>query len=108
VQALISSLFVLPSLSREQVGTRIVTFEACSGFTHVMARLLRSAASRGLCRKAPIQTVTHPNRLPASELINLCSGGYFLHWLFAPSGRTPTIHDFKTSQPWVKPCFGST
>ncbi|MGA8772427.1 MAG: hypothetical protein WB610_18890 [Rhodomicrobium sp.] len=38
VRASIASPRVLPSPNGRRIGIRIVTFEACSGFTHVTAR----------------------------------------------------------------------
>ena len=48
----------------------------------------RSTAQGGLCHEAPAQKVTPPNRSSASGAIDYSPGGTFLHWCYAPSGRT--------------------
>ena len=50
-----------PSPFCRRVGARVFTFEACSAFTHVMARTDRSTAQGGLYHGASIRPVTRPN-----------------------------------------------
>src|SRR5262245_30550497 len=50
----------------------------------------RSAALGCLCRRAPTQPVTRPNRLPASSPIDNYLVEILPHCWFAPSGRTAT------------------
>src|SRR5690606_19555518 len=84
---------LLPHLTRPsplfgRVGIRIITFEACSGFTHVTAHWLaqppKAAFVAGL---RPVQ-LPKTNRLPATRSIDNSLGGTYLHWYYAPSGRT--------------------
>src|SRR6202171_999474 len=63
-----------------RVGIRIVTFEACSGFTHVTARRIAQPPKSGLCHEAPAQPVTRPNRSSATRSIDNSLGGFLLHW----------------------------
>ena len=79
VRVSIASLLMQPSPNGRRVGIRIVTIEACSGFTRVTARRDRSAAQGGLCREAPTRPVTRPSRSPASGPIDNYPGGTFLH-----------------------------
>src|ERR1700734_1481832 len=48
----------------------------------------RSTAQGGLCHEAPAQRITPPNRSSASRAIDYSLGGTYLHWRYAPSGRT--------------------
>ena len=48
-----------PSPNGRRVGIRIVTFEACSGFTHVTARRIAQPPTGDLCQRL------QPMRLPA-------------------------------------------
>jgi len=50
--------------------------------------LARSTAQGGLCRKAPARQVARTDRLPATRSIDNSLGGSYLHWCYAPSGRT--------------------
>ncbi len=59
VRASIASLSVQPSPNGSRVGIRVVTFEACSGFTHVTARRIAQPP------KATFVTRLQPVRLPA-------------------------------------------
>ena len=59
MRASIASLSVQPSPNGRRVGIRIVTFEACSGFTHVTARQIAQPP------KATFVTRLQPVRLPA-------------------------------------------
>ena len=54
----ISSPLVLPSPNDRRVGIRIVTFEACSGFTHITARRIAQPP------KVTFVTGLRPCRLP--------------------------------------------
>ena len=58
----IASPLIQPSPNGRRVGIRIVTFEACSGFTHVTARRIAQPPKSGLCHEAPALPVTRPNR----------------------------------------------
>src|SRR4051812_22139111 len=48
----------------------------------------RSTAQGGLCHEASTRSVTRPSRSSATEAIGNSPGEIFLHWWFAPSGRT--------------------
>jgi len=50
-----------PSPFCRRVGALVFTFEACSAFTHVMARTDRSTAQGGLYHGASVQPVTRSN-----------------------------------------------
>ena len=50
-----------PSPFCRRVGVRVFTFEACSAFTHIMARTDRSTAHGGLYHGASVQPVTRSN-----------------------------------------------
>jgi hypothetical protein len=77
-----------PSPYLRRVGIHDVTFEACSGFTRVTAHWIAQPP------KAAFVTRLQPSRLPGKaarqlpDLIDYCLGGFFLHWCYAPSGRT--------------------
>jgi hypothetical protein len=47
-----------------------------------------STAQGGLCHEASTGSVTRPSRSSATEAIDNSPGEIFLHWWFAPSGRT--------------------
>jgi 8-oxo-dGTP pyrophosphatase MutT (NUDIX family) len=47
-----------------------------------------SAAQGGLCHEASALTVTRQSRSSATRPIDNYLGGTFLHWCYAPSGRT--------------------
>jgi hypothetical protein len=57
----IASPLMQPSPIGRRIGIRIVTFEACSGFTHVTARRIAQPPYGDLCREAPTQPVTRPS-----------------------------------------------
>src|SRR5580692_12226445 len=57
-------------------GIRIVTFEACSGFTHVTARRIAQPPTGDLCHEAPTHAVT---RISRSGSIDNSPGGFLLH-----------------------------
>ena len=50
-----------------RVGIRIVTFEACSGFTHVTACRIARPPSSGLCHEASTRPVTQTSRSSATR-----------------------------------------
>ena len=50
-----------------------------------------STARGGLCHEASTRSVTRPSRSSATEAIDNSPGEIFLHWWFAPSGRTAQI-----------------
>ena len=58
VRSSISSPLMLPSPLFRRVGIRIITFEACSGFTHITARWIAQPP------KAAFVTRLRPDRLP--------------------------------------------
>ena len=64
------------------------TFEACSGFTRVTARrIARPPKAAFVTRLRPVRSPCQAARqLP--ELTDNSPCGIFLHWRFAPSGRT--------------------
>ena len=47
---------------------------------------IRSAAQGGVCRRAPIQPVAQPNRLPATGPTDHCPDGTYTHEVIAPFG----------------------
>ena len=79
VRVSIASPLMQPSPNGRRVGIRIVTFEACSGFTHVTARWIAQPPKSGLCHEAPALPVTRPNRSSATRSIDNSLGGIFLH-----------------------------
>ena len=60
-------------------GIRIVTFEACSGFTHVTARRIAQPPTGDLCHEAPTHAVTRISRSSATGSIDNSPGGFLLH-----------------------------
>jgi hypothetical protein len=68
-----------PSPNGRRVGIRIVTFEACSGFTHVTARRIAQPPTGDLCHEAPTHSVTRTSRLSATGSIDNSPGGFLLH-----------------------------
>ena len=48
-----------------------------------------STAQGGICHEASARPVTPPSRSSATRPIDNYLGGTFLHWCYAPSGRTP-------------------
>ena len=68
-----------PSPCSRRVGIRIVTFEACSGFTHVTARRIAQPPTGDLCHEAPTHAVTRTSRLSATGSIDNSPGGFLLH-----------------------------
>jgi hypothetical protein len=76
----ITSPLMQPSPYGRRVGIRIVTFEACSGFTHVTARRIAQPPIGDLCHEAPTHAVTCTSRSSATGSIDNSPGGFFLHW----------------------------
>ena len=68
----------LPPCSR-RVGIRIVTFEACPGFTHITARRIAQPPKGDLCHEAPTHAVTRISRSSATGSIDNSPGGFLLH-----------------------------
>ena len=68
-----------PSPNGRRVGIRIVTFEACSGFTRVTARRIAQPPIGDLCHEAPTHAVTRTSRSSATGSIDNSPGGFFLH-----------------------------
>ena len=79
VRVSIASPLVLPSPFDRRVGIRIVTFEACSGFTRVTARRIAQPPKGDLCHEAPTHAVTRTSRSSATGSIDNSPGGFFLH-----------------------------
>ena len=69
----------VPTTNGRRVGIRIVTFEACSGFTHVTARQIAQPPTGDLCHEAPTHAVTRTSRSSATGSIDNSPGGFFLH-----------------------------
>ena len=74
----IASPLMQPSPNGRRVGIRIVTFEACSSFTHVTARRIAQSP------KATFVTRLQPCQLPSQAALATASidnslGGIFLH-----------------------------
>src|SRR5207253_7274439 len=70
----IASPLMLPSPNGRRVGIRIVTFEACSGFTHVTARRIAQPPKGDLCHEAPARAVTRTSRSSATGSIDNSPG----------------------------------
>jgi hypothetical protein len=68
-----------PSPNGRRVGIRIVTFEACSGFTHVTARRIAQPPTGDLCHEAPTHAVTRTSRSSATGSSDNSPGGFLLH-----------------------------
>jgi len=75
-----------PFLSR--VGIRDITFEACSGFTRVTAHWLAQPPKAAFVARLRPVRLPETSRLPATRSIDNSLGGTYLHWCYAPSGRT--------------------
>src|SRR5712671_2255597 len=61
----------------QEVGIRIVTFEACSGFTRVTARQIAQPPKGDLCHEAPALPVARSSRSSATRSIDNSLGGFF-------------------------------
>ena len=66
----IASPLTRPSPYGRRVGIRIVTFEACLGFTHVTARWIAQPPRGDLCHEAPTHAVTRTSRSSATGSID--------------------------------------
>src|SRR5262245_47005043 len=75
----IASPLMLPSPNGRRVGIRIVTFEACSGFTHVTAHRIAQPPKGDLCHEAPTHAVACTSRSSATGSIDNSPCGIFLH-----------------------------
>jgi hypothetical protein len=75
----IASPLMQPSPIGRRVGIRIVTFEACSGFTHVTARRIAQPPYGDLCREAPTQPVARPSCSLATGAIDNFPGRTLLY-----------------------------
>ena len=64
VRVPIASPLIQPSPNGRRVGIRIVTFEACSGFTHVTARRMLNRLKR------PLSRGSSPAGYPAEPLVS--------------------------------------
>ena len=70
VRVSIASPLTRPSPNGRRVGIRIVTFEACSGFTRVTARQIAQPPKGDLCHEAPALPVARPSRSSATRSID--------------------------------------
>ncbi len=84
VHVSIASLSVLPSPLFRRVGIRIITFEACSGFTHVTARWIAQPPM------AAFVTRLRPRQLPG-EIARLLPDLSTIIWV-DPSSTGETRH----------------
>ena len=75
-----------PSPNGRRVGIRIVTFEACIGFTRVTARRIAQPPKVTFVTRLRAQPVTRPSRSSASGPIDNYPGEILLHRCFAPFG----------------------
>src|SRR6202048_125678 len=75
----IASPLTRPSPNGRRVGIRIVTFEACSGFTHVTDPRIAQPPTGDLCHEAPTHAVTRISRSSATGSIDNSPGGFLLH-----------------------------
>ncbi len=97
----------VPITSADQVGANVDIFPTHAAFPVIQAGqhphhhfrgLLRlhtrygpldcSTAQGGLCHEASAHPVTRKSRSSATRLIDFYLRGSFLHWWYAPSGRT--------------------
>src|SRR5216684_1766766 len=69
VRMSIASPLIQPSPNGRRVGIRVVTFEACSGFTHVTARRTAQPPRR------PLSRGSSPSGCPADPLVSYLSIG---------------------------------
>jgi hypothetical protein len=84
VRVSIASPLILPSPFDRRVGIRIVTFEACSGFTHVTARRIAQPP------KAAFVTRLQPCRLPGRTARQLPDQSTTL-WAESSSASNPRL-----------------
>jgi hypothetical protein len=64
------------SMASPQVAIPIVTFEACSGFTHVTARRIAQPPTGDLCHEAPTHACGYPHKPLVSYRINRQLSGW--------------------------------
>jgi hypothetical protein len=76
----ISSPPMLPSPIDRRIGIRIVTFEACSGFTHVTARWIAQQPKAAFVARLRRHPVAQAGRSPASRPIGNYLGETLPHW----------------------------
>ncbi len=97
----------VPTTPTDRAGTRVDCFPARAAFPVMQAGrhphhhfrdllrlhtrygpLDRSTAQGGICHEASARPVTRQSRSSATRPIDNYLGGTFLHWCYAPSGRT--------------------
>jgi hypothetical protein len=78
VRVSIASPLIQPSPIGRRVGIRIVTFEACSDFTHVTARRIAQPP------KAAFVTRLQPGQLPAEPLVSYQINRQLSGWNLPP------------------------
>jgi hypothetical protein len=88
-----------PSPNSSRVGVHKFPFEACSGFTRVTARWIAQSPNGDLCHEASTRTVTRPSRSSATRSTDNSLDGTYLHWRYAPSGRT-TVEKVSDRRLW--------
>ena len=86
----IASPLMLPSPFDRRVGIRIVTFEACSGFTHVTARQIAQPP------KAAFVTRLQPCRLPGRTARQLPDQSTTL-WAESSSASNPRLRGARSN-----------
>jgi len=74
-----------PPIGR-RVGIRIVTFEACSGFTHVTAHRIAQPP------KATFVTKLRPSGYPAEPLVSYQTNRQLSGWILPPQVRAFGAH----------------
>ena len=74
----IASPLMQPSPNGRRVGIRIVTFEACSGFTHVTARRIAQPPT------ATFVTRLRPSGYPDEPLVSYQINRQFSGWILPP------------------------
>ena len=82
----IASPLMQPSPNGRRVGIRIVTFEACSGFTHVTARRIAQppTATPAFARAGSLSRGSGPSGYPAEPLVSYQINRQFSGWLLPP------------------------
>src|SRR6476646_8645541 len=90
VRVSIASPLMLPSPFDRRVGIRIVTFEACSGFTHVTARQIAQPP------KAAFVTRLQPCRLPGRTARQLPDQSTTL-WAESSSASNPRLRGARSN-----------
>ena len=85
-----------PSPFCRRVGVRVFTLEACSAFTHVMARTDRSTAQGGLYHGASVQPVTRSNCPLATG-----SNQQVSRWVLPPLAFRAIVAHYRTTVLWT-------